>query len=140
MRVLVATANKIAESKPGQRKLDELIENEKAEAKDKEDQREFTMNLLVGEPMRQGVNAAVHEAKLQSAHGRRFKFEDVGYNQVWIWHGANDTNAPIVMIEYLAKRLPHCTLRAFPDDTHFTMFKHLGVVLDDLFPNESRKS
>jgi hypothetical protein len=64
------------------------------------------MNLLVGEPMRQGVDAAVDEARLLSAHDWGFHFEDVGYNQVWIWHGVNDANAPIVRIEYLAKRLP----------------------------------
>ncbi|CAH0036672.1 unnamed protein product [Clonostachys solani] len=155
MRVLVGAAKKIAESKPGQRKLDELIEkldkeaglhkpqtweSEEAEAKGKKDQRDFTMNLLVGEPMRQGVDAAVRKAKLLSARDWGFKFEDVGYNQVWIWHGANDANAPIVMVEYLAKRLPHCTLRAFSDDTHFTMFKRLEVALDDLFHDENRKS
>ncbi|CAH0015787.1 unnamed protein product [Clonostachys rhizophaga] len=76
---------------------------------------------------------------LLSAHEWGFKFEYVGYNQVWIWHGANDANAPIVMIEYLAKRLPHCTLRAFSYDTHFTMFKRLELALDDLFPGETRK-
>lgn len=98
------------------------------------------MNLLVGEPMRQGVGAAVDEARLLSAHDWGFQFEDVGYNQVWIWHGVNDANAPIVRIEYLAKRLPHCTLRAFSDDTHFTMLKRLEVALDDLFPKDNRES
>lgn len=83
MRVLVATAKKIAGSKPERRKLDELIgksdkeaelhkpqtwESGEAENKDKKDLRDFTMNLLVGDSTRQGVDAVVHEAKPLSAH------------------------------------------------------------------------
>ncbi|CAG9941471.1 unnamed protein product, partial [Clonostachys rosea f. rosea IK726] len=106
------------------RVLPQTWESEEAEAKDKKVQRDFTMNLLVGEPMRQGVDAAVDEARLLSAHDWGFHFEDVGYNQDRI----------------LGQEAAHCTLRAFSDDTHFTMLKRLEVALDDLFPKDNRES
>lgn len=93
------------------------------------ERREDLVRIVIGEPFAQGAEAAVHEARLLSSDDWGFRFEDVQYDPVWIWHGANDTNAPIAMIRYLADRLPHSKLRVFEGDTHYTMFKHFEGAL-----------
>jgi pimeloyl-ACP methyl ester carboxylesterase len=103
------------------------------------ERRDELLHLLIGEPFAQGAEAAVHEAKLLSSDDWGFRFEDVHYDPVRIWHGAEDKNAPIVMIRYLADRLPHGTLRVFDGDTHYTMFKHLEGALSELVPNSEQR-
>ncbi|RVX69289.1 hypothetical protein B0A52_06882 [Exophiala mesophila] len=96
------------------------------------ERREDLVRLIIGEPFLQGAEAAVHEARLLSSDDWGFRFEDVQYDPIWIWHGALDTSAPIGMIRYLAERLPHTKLRVFEGDTHYTMFKHLEGAISDL--------
>ncbi|KAF2185307.1 alpha/beta-hydrolase [Zopfia rhizophila CBS 207.26] len=103
------------------------------------ERREDLLRILIDEPFAQGAEAAVHEAKLLSSQDWGFRLEDVEYNVVRIWHGAEDKNAPVVMIRYLAERLPHCVLREFEGDTHYTMFKHLEEALSELVPEEASK-
>ncbi len=98
------------------------------------ERREELVRILLGEPFAQGAEAAVHEADLLSSPDWGFKFEDVEYNPVRIWHGAEDKNAPVVMIRYLAERLPHCIMREYAGDTHYTMFNHVDEVLSELVP------
>lgn len=99
------------------------------------ERRDELLHLVIGEPFVQGCEAAVHEARLLSSDDWGFRFEDVHYNPIRIWHGAEDKNAPIVMIRYLADRLPHAKLRVFDGDTHYTMFKHLEGALSELVLN-----
>lgn len=80
----------------------------------------------------QGSSAFVQEAQLLSAPSWGFRFEDVAYEEIQIWHGVRDRNAPIEMVRYMAKRLPCCDLHEFKDDTHFTMGEHLEAALDQL--------
>jgi pimeloyl-ACP methyl ester carboxylesterase len=83
----------------------------------------------------QGAEGFVHEARLLSQLDWGFRFEDVDYNSIKIWHGSEDINAPVQMIRYMAARLPHGVLHEF-DDTHFTMHKHLGRVFSELVPEQ----
>ncbi|KAF7542458.1 hypothetical protein G7Z17_g11553 [Cylindrodendrum hubeiense] len=96
--------------------------------------REELVRVLFDEPFAQGAAAAVHEAKLLSSQDWGFKLEDVDYDAVRLWHGAQDTNAPAVMIRYMADKLPHALLREFQGDTHYTMFKHMEAALSELVP------
>jgi len=93
---------------------------------------------LVFEGFTQGSAAFVQEAQLLSqAWG--FKFEDVDYDRLVIWHGSNDARAPIQQIRYMAERLPYCELREF-DEGHFSLVKHLEEILDELVPEQSVKA
>ncbi|KAF4966106.1 hypothetical protein FSARC_6157 [Fusarium sarcochroum] len=90
------------------------------------------MRILIDEPFRQGASGAVQEARLLSSQDWGFQLEQVKYDNVQIWHGRKDANAPITMIRYMAQRLPHCELYEFENDTHYTMFKHLEPALRSL--------
>ena len=103
--------------------------------------REDLLRMLITEPFRQNAEAAVHEARLLSSPTWGFRLEDVGYRVVRIWHGADDSNAPAIMIRYLAERLPHCVLQEFEGDTHYTMFQHLeGALLELIQDDEQEKA
>lgn len=94
--------------------------------------RKDIMNLLVNAPFAHGPDAAVLETRLLSALDWGFRFEDVEYGPIRIWHGAKDGNAPIAGIRYLAERLPNSILREFEGDTHYTMFPHLDQALGEM--------
>lgn len=102
------------------------------------ERREELLRALIDEPFAQKAEAAVHEAGLLSSPDWGFRLEDVDYDVVRIWHGAEDKNAPVVMIRYLAERLPHCALCEFEGDTHYTMFKHLERALSELVAEEEQ--
>ncbi|KAH7141334.1 Alpha/Beta hydrolase protein [Dactylonectria estremocensis] len=112
------------------------LEEEEEEERTIPEVREELLRVLFDEPFAQGAAAAVHEAKLLSSQDWGFALEDVDYDTVRLWHGAKDTNAPAVMIRYLADKLPHAVLREFEGDTHYTMFKHLEGALAELIPIE----
>ncbi|EED14994.1 conserved hypothetical protein [Talaromyces stipitatus ATCC 10500] len=97
-----------------------------------EERRNYLLRLLIDEPFAQSVDATVLEARLLSSQDWGFKFEDVDFDPVRIWHGAKDGNSPIAVIRYLAQRLPHGVLREYENDTHYTMFPHLEEALMEL--------
>ncbi|UZP36390.1 hypothetical protein NXS19_004206 [Fusarium pseudograminearum] len=110
-----------AKEKPG-------IEITKSHAERVED----LVNMLLDEPFRQGASGTVHETKLLTSQDWGFKLEDVDYDNVQIWHGVKDTNAPIAMIRYMAEHIPNCELNEFEEDTHYTMYKHIEPALRSL--------
>jgi pimeloyl-ACP methyl ester carboxylesterase len=113
----------------------EAIEEE--ETRTTAERRLELVRMLIDEPFAQQAEAAAHEAKLLSAQDWGFRLEDVEYDVVRIWHGAQDTNAPMAMIRYMVERLPHCVLHEFEGDTHYTMFKHVEGALKELVPGEA---
>lgn len=120
--------------------LDSQDVKEKAQTADvQKPHRERVENLvkmLLDEPFRQGARGTVHEAKLLSSQDWGFNLEDVDYDKVQIWHGVKDTNAPIDMIRYMAKKIPNCELTEFEKDTHYTMYKHIETALRSLVKDE----
>lgn len=96
------------------------------------ERREYLLRLLIDEPFNQGSAAAVEEAELLSSQDWGFKLEDVDFDTIRIWHGAKDANAPIVMMRYLADKLPHSVLREYENDSHYTMFPHLEGAMREL--------
>ncbi|KLO09468.1 alpha/beta hydrolase fold family protein [Schizopora paradoxa] len=94
-----------------------------------EERRELILRPLF-EGFAQGSGAMVEETQLL-AHDWGFRFEDVTFDKISIWHGLKDANAPIEMIRYMAERLPHAHLHEF-DDTHYTIGRRLDEVLSEL--------
>ena len=101
-----------------------------------DEQRKQLLRFLF-EGFAQGSGAFVHEAKLLT-HPWGMKFEDVAYDKIQIWHGSRDVNAPIEMIRYMARRLPHAELHEF-DDTHFSVVQHLEGILKELVPEQEKQ-
>ena len=95
-----------------------------------------TMEILL-EGFTQGPGAFVHEARLLTAQDWGFRFEDVTYNPIKLWHGTDDRNAPISMIRYMADRLPYGILREMEGESHFTVAKRTEEVLLDLIPDNT---
>lgn len=148
LRVTVSAMNWVASWPSIQRRVDALldkIKEDKAAASGnvkpdemtpeaKSRRRERLLQLLINEPFRQGAEAAVHEAKLLSAMDWGFELSDVSFAPVRIWHGAKDANSPVVMIRWLAERVPGSVLTEFEDDSHYTMFPHFERAMDELVP------
>ena len=95
------------------------------------EQREYLLDLLLGEPFVQGTSTMVLEAKLLSASDWGFPLEDVTY-PVKIWHGGRDVNSPIEAIRYLAEKIPNAMLHEFEKDTHYTIGNHMDFVFGDV--------
>ncbi|KAF3940497.1 hypothetical protein ABW19_dt0206538 [Dactylella cylindrospora] len=145
----------LAQTGPMSRQLDKFLESAARKAKESPsalselgmrgsedwtsvERRKRLLGLLLSEPFAQGVEGFVQETKLLSDNGWGFKFEDVDYGPIKIWHGAKDTNAPIQMIRYMANRLPNATLTEF-DDTHFTMAQHFPKAFSELVSEEEMR-
>ncbi|ORY30172.1 Alpha/Beta hydrolase protein [Naematelia encephala] len=153
IRASASFVKMIMSSGPGVRRLDAFLDKAgtKEEARrvkngpllrkeSKEERREYLWKVLAGEPLRQGSDAAVLEARLLSAQDWGFKLEDVDFDPIRIWHGLDDDNSPIAAIRYLANQLPHSELHEFEGDTHYTMFRHLEGALQELLLEEKPKT
>lgn len=92
-----------------------------------------TMARQIFEAFRQGTGPAVYDAQLLTSSWG-IKFEDVTYDKIRIWHGTKDVNAPVQKMRYMAERLPHCELKEFPEDTHFTLQRYLDEILSEMVP------
>ncbi len=51
---------------------------------------------------------------------------------VRLWHGKEDTSAPLAMGEYMAREIPDCEATFIDDVGHFWIFEHLEEVLQEL--------
>ncbi|KAI3320137.1 alpha/beta hydrolase [Xylariaceae sp. AK1471] len=94
---------------------------------------------FVFETFRQGTAPMVRESQLLTWEGWGLPLEEVKYDKILIWHGTEDGQSPIRMVRYLAQHLPHCELREFEGETHFTLVKHLGHMLEELVPEEGER-
>ncbi|PMD31322.1 alpha/beta-hydrolase [Hyaloscypha variabilis F] len=132
---LVGTLRWIMTMRFVEKKIDALLEAAtKAKlAKEKErgelQRREGLMGLFLG-GFAQGTSGFVHEARLLTRDWG-FRFEDITYDGIQVWHGSRDVNAPVERVRDMVERIPHCTLKEF-DENHFGMGKHLEEVLDEL--------
>ncbi|EWY90132.1 hypothetical protein FOYG_07747 [Fusarium oxysporum NRRL 32931] len=93
---------------------------------------EELVEMVLDEPFRQGADGAVHEMNLLTSKNWGFDLEKVQYDNIQIWHGKKDVNAPIQMIRYMAERIRGCELHEFEDETHYTMYKHFEPALREL--------
>ncbi|KAJ5532783.1 hypothetical protein N7494_009335 [Penicillium frequentans] len=89
------------------------------------------------EAFAQGSGAAVQEARLLSQDWG-FRFQDLSYSGIRIWHGTKDVNASIEMVRYMVKRLPRPVFHELEED-HYTMGHHLEAAIVDLIGNKTGK-
>ena len=85
---------------------------------------------LIFEGFTQGTSGFVQETQLLTRDWG-FRFEDIEYDQVQIWHGLRDMNAPVGSIRNMSRRMPHCILKEY-DDNHFSIGDHFEEVLDEI--------
>ncbi|KAJ5631088.1 uncharacterized protein N7484_011188 [Penicillium longicatenatum] len=86
----------------------------------------------------QGSGGAIQEARLLSQDWG-FRFQDVPYDGIRIWHGTKDVNAPIDMVRYMVKRLPRPVFHELEED-HYTTGHHLEAIITDLIRDETGKT
>lgn len=138
----------IIESGPVTRWLDNWIDgmkreenpNEQQDAKEESLSTEEARKRMLStsfEAFAQGSGAAIQEARLLSQDWG-FRFQDVPYSGIRIWHGTKDVNAPIDMVRYMAKRLPQPVVHEL-EENHYTMGHHLEAAIIDLIGNETGK-
>ena len=136
--ILIAMLRRVAATDTVKKWLDNWIESMKREGNNDDDNdlstQEARDRLIKTslEAFAQGTGAFVQEARLLS-HDWGFRFEDVKYDKVQIWHGSKDKNSPVGMTRYMAERLPHAVMREFDED-HYTMGHHIEEVLSELIP------
>ena len=83
------------------------------------------------EGFRQGSKGPAWDCALYGDWG--FGLEEVSGENVTLWHGKKDFNAPFQMAEKAAKLMKGCELNAFEDETHLSLpYHHLDDVIKAL--------
>jgi pimeloyl-ACP methyl ester carboxylesterase len=111
-----------------------LLEDETRPSKTTAQRRDDTVRILL-EAFAQGSEPSVQEARLLTTDWG-FKFEDVAYDKIQIWHGTKDINSPISHIRWMAEHLQHADLVEYEDENHFAVVKHLDDIIGGLIPPE----
>jgi hypothetical protein len=109
-------------------------EGEKQEFIPSTAQRRERLMDLIFEGFAQGTSGFVHETQMLTGHWG-FKFEDIIYDKVQMWHGSRDANAPVQSIRDMAEHMPHFVLKEY-DENHFTMGNHVEEVLKALIAED----
>jgi pimeloyl-ACP methyl ester carboxylesterase/uncharacterized protein (DUF952 family) len=86
----------------------------------------------VRESFRQGSRGQAWEVAL-FARPWGFRLEDIRV-RVHLWHGEADTTVPVSMGRYLAKAIPDCRARFYPDEGHLLLVDRIDEVHEALFP------
>ena len=82
------------------------------------------------EAFRQGSMGPAYDAMLY-VHPWAFRLEDIPFDNVHLWHGELDVNVPVSMGRAVAKSIPNCHARFYPDETHLSVaFNHLEEVME----------
>ncbi|EAS29979.3 uncharacterized protein CIMG_08725 [Coccidioides immitis RS] len=139
--MLVGMLRWVVTTGPVERALDTWLQQQNAKTDGAEagsssikEDRERVLQLGF-EAFAQGAGGFVQETRLLT-HDWGFRFEDIRYDKIQIWHGAKDVNSPVRMTRYMAERLPHCVLREFEGDDHYTMVRHLEQIVSEFVPEE----
>lgn len=85
----------------------------------------------IQEGVRQGPKGPLHEHRLQ-VRPWGFELSDIPVH-VHLWHGEQDTAAPISMAEYVAEQLPSSTLQTYPDEGHYLLDEYDEEILSTLW-------
>jgi pimeloyl-ACP methyl ester carboxylesterase len=90
------------------------------------------------EAFRQGIRGVVHEARI-CAQPWGFDLASIK-PPVHIWHGDQDSNAPVAMAQYLAGQIPGSTLTSYPGEGHLIVPKHWDEIISALLPIDPRQA
>lgn len=134
--LLLWTIRKGLDSRSVIRRIDTWLNktNGETDGSTTEERRKRFLRLIL-EGFAQGSSAFIEEAKLLTQDWG-FRFEDVGYDRIQLWHGTEDKNAPIRMVRYMVERLPHGVLHEFKGESHWTLFRQLENILSNLVPSD----
>lgn len=80
---------------------------------------------------RRGPEGNVHDHLLNYAKPWGFRVADIRV-PVHIWHGAQDTVAPVEAARLLAQRIPEARLTVFPGVGHLGTYRHIAEILQTL--------
>jgi pimeloyl-ACP methyl ester carboxylesterase len=144
----IGSARWLAETKRVQGWIDALLEaehkkqqeeawdlgDEESKSRTVEEKRKRAVRMLL-EAFAQGSQASVQEARLLTGDWG-FKFEDITYDKIQIWHGTKDINAPIGQIRYMAEHLPHVALKEYEGEDHFEVVKHIKEIIGEFVTEE----
>jgi pimeloyl-ACP methyl ester carboxylesterase len=81
----------------------------------------------LAESFRQGITAATWDG-VAVARGEGFRLEDI-QPEVLIWHGEQDRNDPVAMARAQERRLPHVSVRYYPDGGHLAFYSRIDEIL-----------
>jgi hypothetical protein len=136
----VGTLRWVATTGPAIKRLDALLDElekrykvpDKVKAPDdekltKEERREQFLRICF-DGFAQGSKGFVQESRLLSRNWG-FKFEDIPFNGVKLFHGTLDKNAPIRTARYIAERVPNSILREYETDNHYSMGNHVEEIM-----------
>lgn len=85
------------------------------------------------EAFRQGSKGPAWEGKLLFGESWGFVPEDISMEDVYLWHGELDGNVPVSMGHAMAKRIPNCQARFYPDEAHLSLLlNHAEEILATL--------
>lgn len=142
--IVIAVLRRTAATGMAKKWLDNWIDRTKRREEEKEEEgndnistQEARERLIKAsfEAFTQGSGAFVQEARLLS-HDWGFRFEDIAFDKVQMWHGTKDRNAPLGMMRYMAERLPHAVLHELDED-HYSIGHHIEKILSELVPAEA---
>jgi len=93
----------------------------------------LTADLL--EAVRDGTDGITRDLEIL-ARPWGFQLHVIPTN-VFLWHGENDTQAPVAMGKRLAGAIPHCRATFFPGEGHWAMCGHWQEILTALVRAEA---
>jgi pimeloyl-ACP methyl ester carboxylesterase len=82
----------------------------------------------LAECTRQGVRGNLDEALLL-VQPWGFKVEEIAFEKMFLWHGAQDRFVPVSLAQALAQSLPRCTATFYPDEGHLSTPGNHGQVI-----------
>jgi len=85
----------------------------------------------VREALRAGVDGYTQDELIISVRPWGFGLDEIGV-PVHLWHGELDTLVPVQSARYVARAIPNCSPRFFPNEGHLLTFRHSEEILRTL--------
>ena len=80
----------------------------------------------------QGSNGPAYDGRLYGQPWG-FELEDIAFDSVHLWHGERDQFVPVSIARSMAKAIPNCQARFYPNDTHRSIgYNHLEEFMASL--------
>lgn len=73
------------------------------------------------EAFRQGARGLTYDTLLGEGRPWGFKLENIAFPRVYLWHGEQDQDVPIVMGRAVADQLTSCQATYYPREGHFSV-------------------
>lgn len=137
--VVLAMVRFIVGRKYVQNKIDAFIESQAAKARadgvggndtrPMSERRESLIRALT-EPFAQGAKPIVYQTQLL-VRPWGIDYGAIPFKPVRIWHGSKDTASPVVMMRWLAERIPGSEMTEW-DEGHFGLLKYMDEIVQEV--------